>query len=92
MQAREMRVDWCRLPEGRMIVKAAVTKENLSKSEEAHLSALATILSVNRSIVKLTAEQLQSFASEVTSPRRLQSFNPIDLTTMYSTLVRLGVR
>lgn len=81
-----------RVPEAKTVLTAAFQKENLSQSEESHLSALASVISAHRSIIHLQANQIEDFASEVTSEHRLQKFNPIDLTTMYATLIRFGVR
>ena len=81
-----------RVPEAKTIVTAAFEKRNLSQSEEAHLGVLATIISANRSVMKLKKNQIEDFFSELTLPHRLEKFNPIDLTTVYATSVRFGVR
>lgn len=60
--------------------------------ESSQLSALGVAISLSRGVHSLEADEKDRFVQEVGSEWRIQQFNPIDLTNIYTTLICIGVQ
>ena len=69
----------------------ALNEEILQQTRAPQLSSLGTIMSMHLPLLKIKPEHCKRYADEVTKAERLTEFNPVDLTGIYGTLIRLDV-
>lgn len=82
--------DVFRLPEARFLITEALKEETLKRCKATQLRAYATVLSTQRSRVTLDESQIRLLGEELSKTNHLEMFNPIDLTNIYASLIRIG--
>ena len=82
----------CRSSEARAFLYEALKEDILLQTRAPQLSSLGTVMSMHRPWLKIKPEHRKIYADEVTKAERLTEFNPVDLTGIYNTLIRLDVR
>eukprot|EP00210_Caulerpa_lentillifera_P005046 g4819.t1 len=74
------------------LIKKSLEKEVLESFETCQLGALGMAISVSRGVHSLDKEEKTRFVQEVTSDWRIQQFNPIDITNLYTTILCIGIQ